>query len=153
IFRRARGTIWRLLATAVLLAILTDPSLLQEDRLPQRDVAAVVVDDSPSMRIGDRRHYAQDALDKVADELKAFKDLDVRIVHAGGAEPGAGLADTGTRLYTALQHALADVPKQRVAGAVMITDGEVHDMPPAERLDLGAPLHALITGKPSEQDR
>ena len=153
IFRRARGTAWRLLATAVLLAILTDPSLLQEDRLPQRDVAAVVVDDSPSMRIDDRRQYEQQALDKVTDELKAFKDLDVRVVHAGGAEPGSGLADTGTRLYTALQHALADVPKQRVAGAVMITDGEVHDMPPVERLDLGAPLHALITGKPGEQDR
>ena len=153
IFRRARGTVWRLLATAVLLAILADPSLLQEDRLPQRDVAAVVVDDSPSMRIDDRRKYGQQALDKVTEELKAFKDLDVRVVHAGGTEPGSGLADTGTRLYTALQHALADVPKQRVAGAVMITDGEVHDMPPAERLDLGAPLHALITGKPGEQDR
>ncbi|HKX07742.1 MAG TPA: hypothetical protein VJN67_06085, partial [Stellaceae bacterium] len=152
-FRRARGTAWRLLATAVLLAILTDPSLLQEDRLPQRDVAAVVVDDSPSMRIDDRRQYERQALDKVTEELKAFKDLDVRVVHAGGAEPGSGLADTGTRLYTALQHALADVPKQRVAGAVMITDGEVHDMPPAERFDLGAPLHALITGKPGEQDR
>ncbi len=151
--RRARGTAWRVLATAVLLAILTDPSLVQEDRLPQRDVAAVVVDDSPSMRIGDRRQYAQQALDKVTEKLKAFRDLDVRIVHAGAAEPGAGLADTGTRLYTALQHALADVPKQRIAGAVMITDGEVHDMPPADHADLGAPLHALITGKPGEQDR
>ena len=151
--RRARGTAWRLLATAVLLAILTDPSLVQEDRLPQRDVAAVVVDDSASMRIDDRRQYAQQALDQVTEKLKAFKDVDVRIVHAGGVEPGAGLVDTGTRLYTALQHALADVPKQRVAGAVMITDGEVHDMPPVERLDLGGPLHALITGKPGEQDR
>jgi hypothetical protein len=151
--RRARGTAWRLLATAVLLLILTDPSLVQEDRLPQRDVAAVVVDDSPSMRIGDRRQYAQQALDRVTEKLKDFKDLDVRIVRAGGAEPGAGLADAGTRLYTALQHALADVPKQRVAGAVMITDGEVHDMPPAERLDFSAPLHALITGKPGEADR
>jgi hypothetical protein len=153
VIRRARGTAWRLLATAVLLLILTDPSLVQEDRLPQRDVAAVVVDDSPSMRIGDRRQYAQQALDQVTEKLKAFKDLDVRIVHAGGADPGAGLADNGTRLYTALQHALADVPKQRVAGAIMITDGQVHDMPPPQQLDFSAPFHALITGKPGEQDR
>ncbi len=151
--RRARGTAWRVLATAVLLAILTDPSLVQEDRLPQRDVAAVVVDDSPSMRIDGRRQYAQQALDRATEELKAFKDLDVRVVRAGGAEPGAGLADTGTRLYSALQQALADVPKQRVAGAIVITDGEVHDMPPVDRLDFSAPLHALITGKPGEQDR
>jgi len=152
-FRRARGTLWRLIATAVLLLILTDPSLIQEDRLPQRDVAVVVADDSPSMRIGDRRKYARDALEQVTDKLKTYPDLDLRVVHAGAAEPGAGLADTGTRLYTALQHALADVPKQRVAGAVMITDGQVHDLPPLDRLDLGAPLHALITGKPGEADR
>ena len=49
--------------------------------------------------------------------------------------------------------ALADVPRQRIAGAVMITDGEVHDMPPPGRLDLAAPLHVLLTGKPGEADR
>ena len=46
--RRARGVAWRLLALAVLLAILTEPSLVQEQRDPQHDVAAVVVDDSPT---------------------------------------------------------------------------------------------------------
>jgi len=151
--RRARGTIWRLLATAVLAVILADPSLIREDREPQRDVAVVVVDDSPSMRIGERRQFAATALDQVTEKLKTLPDLDLRIVHAGAPEAGAGLADNGTRLYNALQHAFADVPKQRIAGAVMITDGEVHDMPPADRLDFPAPLHALITGKPGEADR
>ena len=153
VFRRARGTVWRLLAIAVLLVILTDPSLVEEDRKPERDVAAVVVDDSPSMRIGDRREMAQHALDAVTAKLKTFPDLDVRVVHAGAPEVGAGLADTGTQLYAALQHALADVPKQRIAGAVMITDGEVHDMPAKDHLDFQAPLHALLTGKPGEKDR
>jgi hypothetical protein len=36
---------------------------------------------------------------------------------------------------------------------VMITDGEVHDLPPAEQLALGAPIHALLTGKRDEADR
>ena len=151
--RRARGTLWRLLATAVLAVILSDPALIREDRQPQRDVAVIVVDDSPSMRIGERRQFAATALDQVTEKLKALPDLDLRIVHAGAPEAGAGLADNGTRLYNALQHAFADVPKQRIAGAVMITDGEVHDMPPADRLDFPAPLHALITGKPGEADR
>ena len=151
--RRARGTLWRLLATAVLAVILADPSLIQEDRQPQRDVAVIVVDDSASMRIGERRQWEQTALDQVEAKLKALPELDIRIVHAGAPEAGSGLTDTGTRLYSALQHALADVPKQRIAGAVMITDGEVHDMPPVDRLDLAAPLHALITGKPGEADR
>jgi len=152
-WRRARGTLWRAIASAMLLLILADPSLIQEDRKPQRDVAVVVVDDSPSMRIGDRRRLADDALDEVTERLKQFPDLDVRVVHAGAPDAGGGLFDEGTRLYSALQHALADVPRQRVAGAIMITDGQVHDVPAKDRIELGAPLHALITGNPGEQDR
>ena len=43
---------------------------------------------------------------------------------------------------------LADVPHERVAGAVFITDGRVHDVPTdAATLGFAAPLHALITGR------
>ena len=152
-WRRARGLIWRLGALIVLLLILVNPSLVQEERQPQHDVAAVVVDDSPSMRIGERRHYADEALQQVTQRLQQFKGLDVRIVHAGAPDPNGAFADNGTQLYTALTRALADVPRQRVAGAVMITDGEVHDVPPADRVALGGPLHVLLTGKPGEADR
>jgi uncharacterized membrane protein len=152
-WRRARGLVWRLAALVVLLLILANPSLVQEQRQPQHDVAAVVVDDSPSMRIGERRRYADEALQHVTDRLKQFHDLDVRVIHAGAPDPDAALADNGTQLYTALTRALADVPRQRIAGAVMITDGEVHDVPPTDRLAFGAPLHVLLTGKPGEADR
>jgi hypothetical protein len=152
-FRRARGTLWRLAAAAMLVLILLDPSLVQEQRQPQKDVAVVVVDDSPSMRIGQRRQYADEALQAVTQHLAALKDLDVRVVHAGAPDANAPMADTGTQLYTALSRALADVPRQRVAGAIMITDGEIHDMPPPAQLGLDAPLHVLLTGQPNEADR
>jgi hypothetical protein len=152
-FRRARGTLWRLAAAAMLVLILLDPSLVEEQRQPQKDVAVVVVDDSPSMRIGQRRAYADQALQAVTQKLATFKDLDVRVVHAGAPDPDAPMADTGTQLYTALSRALADVPRQRVAGAVMITDGEVHDMPLPAQLGIDAPLHVLLTGQPGEADR
>jgi hypothetical protein len=152
-WRRARGLVWRLLAMALLLLILANPSLVEEQREPQRDVAAVVVDDSPSMRIGERRRYAAEALQHVSERLQQFHDLDVRVIHAGAPDPNAALADNGTQLMTALNRALADVPRQRVAGAVMITDGEVHDVPPPDRLALTAPLHVLLTGVPGEADR
>jgi hypothetical protein len=113
----------------------------------------VVVDDSPSMRIGERRKYADAALADLTRKLAQQKDLDVRVIHAGAPDPGAALADTGTELYTALTRALADVPAQRIAGAVMITDGEVHDMPPPDRLAIHAPIHVLLAGSPGESDR
>jgi hypothetical protein len=51
-----------------------------------------------------------------------------------------------------LQNAFRDVPNSRIAGAVMITDGQVHDVP-ATAPDFNAPLHALITGHEGEKDR
>src|SRR5205085_10395747 len=69
----------------------------------------------------------------------------------------AGQADgetDGTRLFNALGAALADVPPDRVAGALLITDGRVHDVPAeAAQLGFNAPVHALITGRPGERDR
>ena len=50
--------------------------------------------------------------------------------------------------------ALSDVPVDRVAGAFLITDGRVHDIPAnAGALGFQAPVHALITGHKDERDR
>jgi hypothetical protein len=74
----------------------------------------------------------------------------VRVAEAGQAD---GETD-GTRLFSALSSTLADVPPDRVAGVIMITDGRVHDVPAnAAALGLSAPLHALITGHADERDR
>src|SRR5487761_805783 len=152
-WRRARGTALRLLAVLALAAIVINPSLVEEKRAPQHDVAAVIVDDSQSMSIGQRREYAAAALKNVTDQLARLPDLDVRVVHAGAPDPAAPLANDGTQLYTALSRALADVPRQRIAGAILITDGQIHDMPPPQRLAFDAPLHVLLAGQPGEADR
>src|SRR6266581_1340218 len=43
VWRRARGIGWRVVAVAMLLVILVNPSLVEEKRSPLRDVAVVVV--------------------------------------------------------------------------------------------------------------
>ena len=35
----------------------------------------------------------------------------------------------GTHLFADLNKALADTPPDRLAGVIMVTDGEVHDVP------------------------
>jgi len=155
ILRRARGLWWRFVALAILLAALLNPSLVTEERSPQRDVAVVIVDQSPSQNIGDRRQATAAALETVKQRLARERDLDVRVIEAGQAQPGA--VDDGTRLFTALNRAMSDVPRQRLAGVVMITDGQVHDVPTGDAKALGqalgAPLHVLLSGKPGEGDR
>jgi len=155
LWRRARGLWWRCAAVAMLIAALVNPSLVEEKRSPLRDVAIVVVDESPSQSIGNRTQATEAALAALKDRLAKEPDLDVRIVRAGKPQTGAG--DDGTHLFAALARAMSDVPRQRLAGIVMITDGQVHDVPAgtaaaiAERI--GAPLHALLSGQPDEGDR
>ncbi len=155
ILRRAPGLGWRAIAIVVLLAALINPSLIEEQRAPRRDVAIVIVDNSPSQSIGDRRQATETALAAVRKRLAREPDLDVRVIRAGAAPPGAG--DEGTRLFAALDRAMSDVPRQRLAGVVMITDGEVHDVPAGDSKTLaqavGAPLHVLLSGRPDEGDR
>ena len=53
-----------------------------------------------------------------------------------------------------MRDALADAPPERVGGAILITDGDVHDIPAAaSALGFDAPLHALITGHEGERQR
>jgi hypothetical protein len=155
LLRRARGLPWRAIAFAILLAALVNPSVVQEERSPQRDIAIVVVDESPSQRIGDRQHATETALASLKDQLARERDLDLRVIRAG--KPQAGAGDDGTRLFAALDRAMSEVPRQRLAGVVMITDGQVHDVPSGDASALkeavGAPLHVLLSGQPDEGDR
>src|SRR6266568_4697365 len=142
IWRRARGIAWRVAAAAMLLAILVNPSLVEEKRTPLRDVAVVVVDESPSQQIGHRQEASETALAALTERLRHERDLDLRVIRTGKPQPGSG--DDGTKLFTALSRTMSDIPRQRLAAIIMITDGQVHDVPvtepPATAQELAAPL-------------
>jgi hypothetical protein len=147
---RSRGAVVRVAALALIALALANPSFTREDREPLSSVAVVVVDKSPSQSFGDRTKQTEQAREALVNELKKIKGLDVRVVEAGQAD---GETD-GTRLFSALSSTLSDVPVDRVAGAFMITDGRVHDIPAnAAALGFQAPVHALITGQKDERDR
>jgi len=146
--KRARGAWLRLIPLAALVVALANPRLVAEERRPLPDVALVVVDDSASQRIGQRPAQTEAALAAVRERLSRLPDLDVRIERVAG-----GGGDEGTRLFTAATRALADVPRRRLAGVILITDGRVHDIPADKAAELGAPIHALVTGARGERDR
>src|SRR6201996_1558160 len=147
---RARGAAIRVTALALILLALANPSFTREEREPLSSVAAVVIDKSPSQNFGNRTQETEKAKEALVDSLKKIKGLEVRVVEAGQAD---GETD-GTKLFGALSSALSDVPVDRVAGAFLITDGRVHDIPAnVAALGFQAPVHALITGQKDERDR
>ncbi len=133
-------------AAAVLLAALANPSLQSEDRAPLSDIVVLVVDDSASQRLSDRPDQTADAVARIEAEIAAMDNTDLRVVRVGD-DDGNG----GTLLMSALTEALAEVPRARLAGAILLTDGQLHDIDRAP--DLPAPLHALLTGHDTDWDR
>jgi hypothetical protein len=147
---RSRGAAVRVAALVLVLLALANPSFTREDREPLSSVVAVVIDKSPSQNFGNRTKETAEAQEALVDSLKKIKGLEVRVVDAGQAD---GETD-GTKLFGALSSVLSDVPVDRVAGAFLITDGRVHDIPPnTAGIGFQAPVHALITGRKDERDR
>ncbi len=150
VMARARGVWVRIVAMALFVLALANPSLTREDRDPLTSVAVVVIDKSPSQEFGDRTQQTEAVRAQLSERLGRLPGVEVRFVEAGQSD---GETD-GTRLFTALSAALSDVPHDRVAGAIIVTDGRVHDVPvDSASLGFGAPVHALITGHKNERDR
>jgi hypothetical protein len=147
---RGRTAILRALALALVLLAIANPSLVREDREPVKDIAAIVVDRSGSQALGDRPAMTDAVRAELQRRFGALTNIEPRFIDVPDAKEG----DEGTRLFTALSQALADVPAERLAGVVMLTDGVVHDIPAsAAALGLKGPLHVLVTGHPDERDR
>jgi len=149
---RQRGMVWRGLTLSLLILTLANPSILEEEREPINDVVAIVTDQSISQTIGNREAVTSSGLEELKNKLAATDAVDLREITAGRADAQAG--DGGTRLFTALKDSLIDVPPERLAGAVIITDGQIHDVPQDLRaIGIDAPVHVLLSGEKQEQDR
>jgi hypothetical protein len=144
--RRAPGAAWRSFVFVVILLWLAGPRLVEETRQTLPDIGLLVVDQTASMGVGDRTALAQAAQARIEAQASSLPDLDLRTVTV----PESG--SEGTRLFAAIDRALADIPRARLAGVVAVTDGQVHDIPPGTPL-AGAPLHVLIPASGEETDR
>lgn len=146
-FMRGKAWLARGLGLTVGLLALSNPSFVEEEREPLPSVAALVLDRSDSMEFGERRTIADEAYQSIRAELEADPSIDLRTVEVE-------TQGDGTRLIGALEGLMADVPRDRVAGAIMITDGQVHDIPTDfSRITELGPFHGLITGDPEAGDR
>ncbi|MGR3619936.1 MAG: hypothetical protein ACU0AX_10610 [Roseovarius sp.] len=145
VWRNLAGWPFRALAALALLLALANPSLQDEEREPLTDIVLMVIDESASQRISDRPDQTEAAAEAVRREVDAL-DMELREVRVGD-----GPDNTGSLVMGALTELMAEEPRARIAGAIVITDGQIHDAELAP--DLPAPLHALITGAEEDWDR
>ncbi|NVK35442.1 MAG: hypothetical protein HWE23_13230 [Rhodobacteraceae bacterium] len=147
----AKVRVWplRALALSLLLLALVNPAIHREDREPLKSVVALVADRSQSQTIADRESQTDTTLESLETRLAAMPEFDVRVIDSGAVNSG-----NGTEIFKDLANGLADVPPEQMAGAIIISDGQVHDVPAtADTLGFEAPVHGLITGRSDEKDR
>ncbi len=146
LWRRLSGWWLRGLAAAVLLGALANPALQQEDRAPLTDIVLLIVDETASDGIADRPAQLAEAVEGLTARVAARPNTELRVLSLKDAE-----GDGGTLLMTRLAEAMAEEPRARLAGAILLTDGQVHDLQRAP--DMPAPLHVLLTGRETDWDR
>ncbi|MDA0656355.1 MAG: hypothetical protein O2912_08120, partial [Proteobacteria bacterium] len=153
VFARAPGSWFRALALAFLFLTLLNPAVVQEEREALKDVAVIVTDATPSTAMGGRREQIEEAAASIERQIRKMdRSIDLRVlrVQQNSISESAG----GTKLIDPLRRALSDVPARRIAGAIIITDGQIHDVPAVlGKALLPKPLHVLIAGNPNAPDR
>jgi hypothetical protein len=140
------GWALRGLALAALLAALANPSLQEEDRASLADIVILIVDESASQTLGDRPAQIAEAVARVEAEVAGMPGTELRIRRFSDADE-----DAGSLAMTAMAEALAEEPRSRVSGVLLVTDGRVHDLELTPSLP--APLHVLLTGREADWDR
>ncbi len=149
--RRTRGAVFRAVALAAMIGALANPTLREEQRENLGNIAIAVIDDSTSQTLAGRPEQTAAIRKELEARLGQIKNLEVKWVVSSRARANER---SGTKIFRDLNEALADTPPDRLAGVLIVTDGQVHDVPAkVEELGFQAPVHALLTGRKGEFDR
>ena len=145
---RLRSYFLRLLAGLFIVLALVNPQTVIEDREPLQDAVLVIKDESESMQLGGREDASNKAYTSLLEQLKADPTLEV---NTAIIRPDSD----GTRLTSSLIDGLGNMPANRLAGVIAITDGQIHDLPanPEGLLPEGVPFHSVIIGEENARDR
>ena len=148
LWRNLSGWMLRTLAAMVLLVALAEPSLQTEQRESLSNIVLIIVDHSESQTVSIRPEQITAAVATLVEEIGGLDNFEVKIVDVTN---DTSRRDDGTHLITALNRAANEVASNRLAGAVLVTDGQVHDADIA--VTFPAPIHALLTGQKNDWDR
>jgi len=143
---KAPGNIFKAMLLFLIILSISNPTIISENRENIPDTVAVILDLSPSQDINDRKEIAQKTYKNIKDELEKINNLDIRLKTINGQR--------GSKIFEPLNSMVGDVPEERLAGAIIITDGQISDAPTlVNNFNFKAPINVLLTGNKEEKDR
>ena len=143
---KASGNILRTILICIILMCIANPVIVSENRENIPDTVAIILDLSPSQSINNRKEIAQQTYNKLKKKLEKIDNLDLRFKTINGKN--------GTKIFEPLSSMVGDIHVDRLAGAIIITDGQIQDMPKnLDSYNFKAPMNFLLTGEKNEKDR
>lgn len=144
LWRNWRSGVFRVIALAALVVLLANPLTRETESTGLDDIALVLVDKSSSQSLAGRDETANRAGDALKEKLGSLDGVEARLVDIAGEER--------TLTVSALQNAMADIPRARLGAVFLVTDGQADDA--GEKLTgLKAPVHLIVAGAKDEVDR
>ncbi|MEM6905885.1 MAG: hypothetical protein AAF568_08335, partial [Pseudomonadota bacterium] len=124
-FRGLSGWWLRGFGLGVIVLALAGPELRQEERQGLPSVAFLVVDKSDSATLEERSDEIARAAETLTARIRAAstpeRPLDLRVVEVETDPEG----NAGTQLLTALSEEAARIAPDQIAGAALLTDGQI----------------------------
>ena len=143
---KAPGNIFRATLICLILLSIANPTIVSENRENIPDTVALILDLSPSQNINDRKTLAQNTYNSIKTELEKINNLDIRLKTINGKK--------GSKLFDPLVSMVGDISTDRIAGAIIITDGQIEDAPSIlDNYNFKAPINIMLTGEKEEKDR
>ena len=146
-----RGVWFRFITAMICLVLLSDPSIVQENRKSVPSKFLIVNDMSSSMDIGARSAQRNNLSAHLRDTLTARANVQVETLDVAG-NPTTVLRETD--LFDPLAKKLNSANDTNLSGIAIITDGQIHDVPAdLPMLDENVPVHFFIAGRKDDVDR
>jgi hypothetical protein len=154
IWQGLKGAAFRGAFFAALIALLLNPQLVEERRSYLNDTVLIIEDTSNSQKIGERMAQTKQARKDLEAKLSNFENLNVQTLSVTEEKNLLNKSDSGTKLFQSRAEFLSSFPSNRLAATILLTDGQVHDVPTnlAGTHDR-SPIHVLLSGTQNEIDR
>lgn len=135
----------RMAVFGLILLFLANPVISETQKASLDDIIIVLIDQSQSQTLDKRTEITQQAREQLTRKINEVGGIQIREV----------LTDpqSGSDLWSAYANTIANVPRARVAGTFILTDGQVTDRRVTNAPASAAPVNVLLTGRDKDTDR
>ncbi len=135
--------LWRGLFFIGVLAFLSNPNIANITSIAKKDVVAIIIDNTSSMKASGRMNGANIAAQKLKNALSLHSNIETKTIYMDDTNNGSSLSD-------ALNEAFNDIPKGQIGGAIYIGDGQINPIDVQKR---NYPIHQILIGAQNETDQ